>query len=155
MNEETKVQCTVMLRVVFIAIAFLLLWIRFVAIGGIPSTDNAGQAITGVFTTWVLSQLITTKGFWIELYRWGSLMTSLSILQIITSVDTAKGVSGQPASLDFAIVVNITILATLEILTKWDSIQLTPQPPLRREESAYTANLLENNDAGEHTFNTV
>ena len=142
MEEDTKAQCTTLLRVVFIALEFLLLWIRFVATGG-TATDNAGQAMTGIFTSWVLSHLITHKSFWLEIYRWGTLMTTMSIVHIIAAVDAATLTSGTAVSLDYAIVVNITMLATLEVVAKWkEAMTAKPAHTPRAEHNAYSENLL-------------
>lgn len=120
-------ELTAVARLLLVALAFVLLWIRFVAIDD-TETDTLGQTVTGIFTSWVLTHLITIESQWLTAYKWCALAVCISLVYIIASVDTTMYLIEKHGSdsfkvaniypLDCAIVVNMTMLAVLEIFFK-------------------------------------
>lgn len=120
-------ELTAVTRLLLVALAFVLLWIRFVAIDD-TETDTLGQTVTGIFTSWVLTHLITIESTWITAYKWCALAVCISLIYIIAAVDTTMYLIEKHGSatfkasniypLDCAIVIDMTMLAVLEIFFK-------------------------------------
>lgn len=110
--------------------------------------------VTGIFTSWVLTHLISIESSRIIAYKWCALAVCISLTYIIAAVDTTMYLIAKHGSdsfkasniypLDCAIVVDMTMLAVVEIFFKTLTDNKREHPHMHVVE-----NLLENNDGEE------
>jgi hypothetical protein len=122
-------------HVFLIGTILVLLWVRFVGRPGVTITDDAGGAVVGLFTAWVLLQRLATNSVLADVIRTCMLAVTLVLMTVIGAADAVfVELKIQDSGLFALDGCGLALLVTL-VVTDFDMpMQLPPRTNEHREE---------------------